>query len=202
MLELLMQGVPTSDVQRMLLLPGKTYAIGRDATSNISVPWERLLSRRHAHLNVYPDHVQIHRLSSARNPLFFSGESVESCRVEIGQHFVIGTTSFSLLEIESADSAVVPNNLKEKESQLIKLAYNSVRKRVAEALSTLSRKYKKEDEKEFAIHISREDLANLAGTATETTIRTLSDFKEEGIISIEKGFIIVLDNDALVGMRN
>ena len=36
MLELLMQGVPTSDVQRMLLLPGKTYAIGRDATSNIT----------------------------------------------------------------------------------------------------------------------------------------------------------------------
>jgi CRP-like cAMP-binding protein/CheY-like chemotaxis protein len=113
---------------------------------------------------------------------------------------------FSLLyknaDVSSKFIKIISNNLKEKESQLIKLAYNSVRKRVAEALSTLSRKYKKEDENEFAIHISREDLANLAGTATETTIRTLSDFKEEGIISIEKGFIIVLDNDALVGMRN
>ncbi len=97
---------------------------------------------------------------------------------------------------------MMSNNLKEKEEQLIKLAYNSVRKRVAEALSTLSNRYKKEGESEFTISISREDLANLAGTATETTIRTLSDFKEEGLISIERGSITILNYDGLVGMRN
>lgn len=97
---------------------------------------------------------------------------------------------------------MMSNNLKEKEEQLIKLAYNSVRKRVAEALSTLSNRYKKEEEEHFSINISREDLANLAGTATETTIRTLSDFKEEGLISIERGQISIIDLDGLVGMRN
>ena len=50
--------------------------------------------------------------------------------------------------------------------------------------------------------ISREDLANLAGTATETTIRTLSDFKEEGLIDIKGGTIGVLNYDKLVKMRN
>ncbi len=50
--------------------------------------------------------------------------------------------------------------------------------------------------------ISREDLANLAGTATETTIRTLSDFKEEGLITIEKGAITIVDIKALSSMRN
>lgn len=98
--------------------------------------------------------------------------------------------------------SLLSNNLKDKEEKLIKLAYNSVRKRVAEALSTLSNRYKKENEVSFTIHISREDLANLAGTATETTIRTLSDFKEEGLISIERGSISIIDYDGLAGMRN
>ena len=97
---------------------------------------------------------------------------------------------------------LISNNLKEKENQLIKLAYNSVRKRVAEALSTLSNRYKTEGESEFTIHISREDLANLAGTATETTMRTLSDFKDEGLISIDKGSITILKIESLAGMRN
>ena len=82
------------------------------------------------------------------------------------------------------------------------MAYNSVRKRGAEALSTLSNRYKIEGEPEFTIHISREDLANLAGTATETTIRTLSDFKDEGLISIDKGSITILKFESLSGMRN
>jgi CRP-like cAMP-binding protein/ActR/RegA family two-component response regulator len=97
---------------------------------------------------------------------------------------------------------LMSNNLKDKEEKLIKLAYNSVRKRVAEALASLSNHYKKEDEENFVIHISREDLANLAGTATETTIRTLSDFKEENLISIEKGSISILNYNGLAGMRN
>lgn len=97
---------------------------------------------------------------------------------------------------------LLSNNLKEKEEKLIKLAYNSVRKRVAEALSTLSNRYKKEGESAFTIHISREDLANLAGTATETTIRTLSDFKEEGLITIERGSISIVDYTALSEMKN
>ena len=98
--------------------------------------------------------------------------------------------------------SLLSNNLKEKEEMLIKLAYNSVRKRVAEALTTLSLRYKKDNDSKFTIHISREDLANLAGTATETTIRTLSDFKEEGLISIERGYISILNFESLSGMRN
>lgn len=97
---------------------------------------------------------------------------------------------------------MMSSNLKEKEEQLMKLAYSSVRKRVAEALSILSDRYKDEEESEFTISISREDLANLSGTATETTIRTLSDFKEEGLISINKSCISILNHENLVGIKN
>ena len=97
---------------------------------------------------------------------------------------------------------MLSDNLQEKEEQLIKLAYNSVRKRVAEALVTLSNRYKKDGEQQFSMNISREDLANLAGTATETTIRMLSDFKEEGLVDIKGGTIAVANYDKLARMRN
>ena len=97
---------------------------------------------------------------------------------------------------------MLSDNLQEKEEQLIKLAYNSVRKRVAEALVTLSNRYKKDGEQNFSMHISREDLANLAGTATETTIRTLSDFKDEGLVDVKGGTIAVSNYDKLSRMRN
>ncbi|TAL63291.1 MAG: response regulator [Bacteroidetes bacterium] len=97
---------------------------------------------------------------------------------------------------------MLSDNLQEKEDHLIKLAYNSVRKRVAEALVTLSNRYKKDGEQQFSMNISREDLANLAGTATETTIRTLSDFKEDGLVDIKGGTIAVMNYDKLARMKN
>lgn len=97
---------------------------------------------------------------------------------------------------------ILSNNLRENEKQLVKLAYNSVRKRVAEALVKLSDKYKKEGEQVFSMNVSREDLANLVGTATETVIRTLSDFKEEKYIEVSGGKITILNYDRLSNMRN
>ena len=54
----------------------------------------------------------------------------------------------------------------------------------------------------FSIAISREDLANIAGTATESLIRTLSDFKSEKLIEIKEGKIILLDEKKLTNLFN
>jgi len=97
---------------------------------------------------------------------------------------------------------ILSNNIVEREEQLIKLAYNSVRKRVAEALATLYNKYKKQGEEKFSISISREDLANLVGTATETVIRTLSDFKDEKLVEINGGSITITNLEKLTRMKN
>ncbi len=97
---------------------------------------------------------------------------------------------------------MLSNNLAETERRLVKLAYNSVRKRVAEALITLSDKYKKEGEQTFSMKISREDLANIVGTATETVIRTLSDFKEEKYIDLSGSTITILNYDKLAHLKN
>ena len=113
---------------------------------------------------------------------------------------------FSLIyknaEVSRKFIEILSNNLLENEKQLVKLAYNSVRKRVAEALVKLSDKYKKEGEQKFSMNVSREDLSNIVGTATETVIRTLSDFKEEKFIEVSGGTITILEYDKLAKMKN
>ena len=97
---------------------------------------------------------------------------------------------------------LLAKNITEKEEQLLGLAYNSLRKRVADALMTLQNKYHSSKKENFSIHISREDLANIAGTATESLIRTLSDFKSEKLIDIKDGYIILLNEKKLVALLN
>jgi CRP-like cAMP-binding protein/CheY-like chemotaxis protein len=81
--------------------------------------------------------------------------------------------------------SLLSKKVAEKEKQLLNLAYNSVRQRTAEALLKV-RELK--DSKEN-IQISRDDLAKMVGTASESVIRVLSDFKDEGLIEIDGGKI-------------
>ena len=69
----------------------------------------------------------------------------------------------------------------EKEGQLLHLAYNSVRQRTAEALLKMWQ-LKKGSE---PLSILRDDLAKIVGTASESVIRVLSDFRDEGLIEME-----------------
>ena len=131
-----------------------------------------------------------------------SASSLEDCEVCIVPKDEFYSLVYKNAEVSRKFIKLLSNNLHEKEEQLLKIAYNSVRKRVAEALVTLYNRYKKDGEAKFSITISREDLANLAGTATETTIRTLSDFKEEGSVEIQGGTISISDLPKLEHMRN
>lgn len=73
------------------------------------------------------------------------------------------------------------------------MAQKSVRERLAFSLLILADIYDEEQ-----INLSREDLANFIGTATETLIRLLKDFKEEGLIEIFTRKLQVLDKDKLI----
>ncbi len=96
---------------------------------------------------------------------------------------------------------LLARDVSEKEKKLLSLAYNSVRKRVAETLISIYEKYAGEA-KDFKIDMSREDLSSIAATAKETLIRTLSDFKEEKLIEIKSGEITILDVKKLATMVN
>lgn len=96
-------------------------------------------------------------------------------------------------EVSGVFISLLCQKVKEKESQLLNLAYNSVRQRTAEALLKVFQI--KAPEKKLSI--SRDDLAKMVGTASESVIRVLSDFKEEGLIDIETGKVIILKPEKL-----
>ncbi len=79
--------------------------------------------------------------------------------------------------------------------QLIEMAYGSVRKKTARTILLFSQNIRRHPTK--SIRISRSDLASVAGMASETLIRTLSDFKKEGLLEIEGRNIKLLDIESL-----
>lgn len=83
---------------------------------------------------------------------------------------------------------LISRDVKEKEERLLHLAYDSLRRRVAKALIAIHQKFNKGGAPE-TIDIPREDIAQYVGTATESLIRTLSDFKSENLIEIKEGKI-------------
>ena len=91
---------------------------------------------------------------------------------------------------------LITQNVKEKEERLLNLAYSSLRKRVARALVEIHSKFNTGTDGKMII-ISREDIAQYVGTATESLIRTLSDFKAEKLIEIKEGKITIPDPDKL-----
>ena len=102
-------------------------------------------------------------------------------------------------EVARAFIKLLANDIREKEEQLLQLAYHSVRKKMAEAILRI---YRQQDSAEMSFKISREDLAAMAGMATETVSRTLADFKDEGLIEKKGGTIIILDTERLIKMKN
>ncbi|RZL38938.1 MAG: response regulator [Pedobacter sp.] len=85
-------------------------------------------------------------------------------------------------EISSAFINLLSTSVREKEEQMLQLAYFSVRKRVAEALVQVANKFGDKESDTCTLKISRDDLAALVGTASETVSRMLADFKEESLI--------------------
>lgn len=99
---------------------------------------------------------------------------------------------YSDMAVASKFIHIITHNVKENEDRLVNLAYSSLRKRVARALVYMVGKFNL-DQQGKALEISREELAQYVGTATESLIRTLSDFKAEGHIEICNGKIVVKD---------
>jgi CRP/FNR family transcriptional regulator, cyclic AMP receptor protein len=92
---------------------------------------------------------------------------------------------------------IITKNILEKEESLVNLAYNSLRRKVAYGLIQVLDKYKKENTKNEIPELSRENLAQVTGVATESLIRTLADFKSEKLIELQPGKIIILNEKKL-----
>lgn len=96
---------------------------------------------------------------------------------------------------------ILSNNLIEAENRLLDIAYQSVRQRVAKALLKIHNMIDTERARQV-ITITRKDISNLIGTATESLNRTLADFKEEGLIEIRDEGIRILEKTKLERAAN
>jgi CRP/FNR family transcriptional regulator, cyclic AMP receptor protein len=130
-----------------------------------------------------------------------TAETIEDCEIAVIPKEEFEQLINSNREVMQKFIQLLAKNVTEKEKQLLGIAYNSLRKKVAEALVKLYSKYKKDD-KEFLIDLTRENLATIAGTAKESLIRTLSDFKDEKLIDIRGGDIAILDEKKLRNLIN
>ena len=92
---------------------------------------------------------------------------------------------------------VLSEESSEKDKQLIGLAYDSVREKVAASLVKLHKHYHEEGDGNFEINILREDLSHIVGIAKETVTRTLSEFKSDGLIDVKGSKLALLDIEGL-----
>jgi CRP-like cAMP-binding protein/CheY-like chemotaxis protein len=102
-------------------------------------------------------------------------------------------------EIAGKFISILSSEVRDKEAYMLQLAYQSVRKRIAEAILRLFRLNKGESE---GIVISRDNLAAMSGTASETVSRTLTEFKNEGLIGKKGSSLTILDLVSLIKMKN
>lgn len=141
-------------------------------------------------------------------PLLEGGNYRETCEaLEETELAVIPKDEFEDLtnnnrEVMHKFIQLLAKNIAVREEQLLGLAYNSLRKKVAEALVYLYKKFNPENREDFLIDLSRENLATIAGTAKESLIRTLSDFKDENIVDIKGGDIKIVNIKKLENMFN
>lgn len=107
------------------------------------------------------------------------------------------------IKVAMSYTSLLAKELKEAQKKMAELALKPVRERIAESLIVLKQTFGfDKDGQTINVNITREEIAQLAGTATETTIRLLSELKKSQIIDFDKKRIKVLDPRKLVMEAN
>ena len=84
-------------------------------------------------------------------------------------------------------------DLKEADDHMVNMAQKTVKERLAETLLYLKDTFGTNDDQSLKTQLSREELASIIGTATESCIRLLSDFNKNGLIEIKGKKIYLKD---------
>ena len=94
------------------------------------------------------------------------------------------------------------SDLKETSEHLVSVSQKTVKERLAETLIHLQDSFGKNEDGSLHIQLSREELAGMIGTATESCIRLLSDFNKLGLIELNGKKIIMKDMNKLKRIAN
>lgn len=138
----------------------------------------------------------------SNEPACTSAKVVEDCQVcfipsELLIQFVKTNPAFSFEMLR-----LTCHELAEANSYITDIAQKTVRERLAEVLIQLVKDFGIDDQKYLRISLTREELANIVGTATESVIRLLSEFKTDRLIELNGRRIKVLDLKGLEKISN
>ncbi len=131
-----------------------------------------------------------------------SAKVIEDCQVcfipsELLIQFVKTNPAFSFEIVK-----LTCHELAEANSYITDIAQKTVRERVAEVLIQLVKDFGLDEQKFLRISLTREELANIVGTATESVIRLLSEFKSDRLIELSGRKIRILDLKGLEKISN
>ncbi len=106
---------------------------------------------------------------------------------------LISNSKFSLSVLKN-----MSNSLKETDNHIVDLAQKPVKKRMAETLLYIYDNFGVDENGMLSIILTRDDYANIVGTATESAIRVLSQFKKGGLITTNGKKIKIVDKQGLL----
>ncbi|NVN17972.1 cyclic nucleotide-binding domain-containing protein [Muricauda sp. HICW] len=92
------------------------------------------------------------------------------------------------------------HDLKEADDVIVNISQKTVKQRMAEAFLYLQNNFGEDAEGYLALTLSREDISNVVGTATESAIRIISEFKKKGLIRTSGKRIGIKDERKLLEM--
>lgn len=138
----------------------------------------------------------------SNEPACTSAKVIEDCQV----CFIPSEILISLIKTNSAFSLellkLACHELGEANSFIIDIAQKTVRERLAEILLLLMNDFGIDEQNNLKISLTREELANIVGTATESVIRLLSEFKSDKLVELNGRKIRILNKKGLEKISN
>ena len=131
-----------------------------------------------------------------------TAEAMEECEVALVPREDLLRLLYRDRDVSMQFIRMLSQDMGEKQQHLLHLAYASVRERVAQALIQLHGRFSGGRSEDLGVKISRDDLAAIVGTATESLIRCLTDLKDEGMISTQGRDIRITDRQRLEKLAN
>jgi CRP/FNR family transcriptional regulator, polysaccharide utilization system transcription regulator len=149
-----------------------------------------------------PGDIIAYRSVLSNEPACTTAKVIEDCQVcfiptEILISFVKSNPAFALELVKLAC-----HELGEANSYITDIAQKTVRERLAEVLIHLANDFGLDEQKFLKILLTREELANIVGTATESVIRLLSEFKTDKLVELNGRKIKILNMKGLEKISN
>lgn len=108
MAELVVKGIHDSQQLRLPLNERSAMVLGRGERADLAVPWDLLISRRHAQIRWTGEKLQVRKLDTGRNDILYRGRACPEFEMDLGEEFQIGKTTFRFESLQTVAEPAWP----------------------------------------------------------------------------------------------